>query len=118
MLRRWGLPPLLLSNKGGSPQRLNSLIQEKRLRVEAFVEFVVDRQGFAALPSATLFGSAPDGAPPGSAHRALPPLRVRAPGTGYAHEKRLLVEAFVEFVVDRQGFEPWTLGLRVPCSTS
>ncbi len=21
-------------------------------------------------------------------------------------------------VVDRQGFEPWTLGLRVPCSTS
>ncbi len=21
-------------------------------------------------------------------------------------------------MVDRQGFEPWTLGLRVPCSTS
>ncbi len=23
-----------------------------------------------------------------------------------------------EYMVDRQGFEPWTLGLRVPCSTS
>gem|GEM_PF-6789878 len=32
---------------------------------------MVDRQGFAALPAATLHGSAPGGAPPGTSHKGL-----------------------------------------------
>ncbi len=43
---------------------------------------VVAGEGVAALPSATLCGSAPGGAPPGSAPGALPPARVRPPPRG------------------------------------
>jgi len=64
--KRAGYPPLakrLVGRKGYSPLSHNK--QEEAAIADDLCHILVPPGGLAALPAATLDGSAPDGAPPG-----------------------------------------------------
>lgn len=63
----------------------------------------VGRQGFSLLRTRTLRRSAP--------------FRVRTRGAATKKAAGIRQSLFYS-MVGRQGFEPWTLGLKVPCSAS